>query len=128
MKIQTANIIDPKECGLIAPKQPGDGSISATQRELTTAEEIRKQIDAPVRNARAGALKDAVLYLTDNAINDTSLNVRQAINIRWNLPWTEVDAIIRQAQPLAKHEIEKAKVERIRIEQERIRFESLVDL
>jgi hypothetical protein len=108
--------------GLVAPY----GTTSTP--EPTTAEEIREQIDAPVRNAHAGALKDAVLYLTDNAVNGSDHNVRAAINIRWNLSWTTVDQIISEARPLAEREIEKVRAERIKNERERVSFQNLVAL
>ena len=72
--------------GLVPPYTGNAGDGSASEPELTTAELIREEIETPVRNARAGALKDAVTYLTDNAVNGAGHNVRAAINIRWNLP------------------------------------------
>lgn len=114
--------------GLVAPYSGNAGDGNASDCELSTAEEIREQIEAPIRKARASALKDAVTYLTDNAVNGANHDVRAALNIRWNLAWTVVDEIIREARPLAEIAIRKAKSEREKSQDERTRFDNLAGL
>jgi hypothetical protein len=122
--------VNQNRTGLVAPYSGKAGDGNANVPELTAADEIREQIEAPARDARAGALRDATAYLVHNATSgaDGCINVRQAVNIRWNLPWTVVDAVIREAQPLAELEIERVNAERSKIEQERATFDNLTAL
>ena len=84
-------MFNPKTGFLIPPYGGNAGDGSAGNARETTAEEIREQIEGPIRNARAGAWRDAISYLIHNATSDADdfINVRQAINARWNISWTE---------------------------------------
>ena len=53
----------------LVPRYTGNaGDGNASELELTTAELTRHEIETPISNARAGALKDAVRYLVDGTI------------------------------------------------------------
>ncbi len=105
--------------GLIPPVNASDGFAGQPDKSLS---EILTEEASLVRQS---ALKDAVTYLVDNAVNNADHNVRSAINIRYNMKWAEVDRLISKAQTLVGPEIEKAKAERDKSEQQRIEYISL---
>src|ERR1039458_3128305 len=96
------NNFDTWDCGLIPPHTAGDGAIQ-------TISDVDDEIDSPVTKIRRQALQDAVTYLVDNAINGAGIDVRSAINIRYNMRWVDVDNVIKPAEPVAEQEIEKQK-------------------
>jgi hypothetical protein len=117
-------MLNQKTSFLIPPRgNAGDGF--ASQREpKSLAEELAEESSL----VRVSALKDAVTYLVDNDINNAGHDVRSAINIRYNLKWSDCDAIISKAKTLVGPEIAKVKAERDKAEQCRIHFEELVNL
>jgi hypothetical protein len=114
------------ESFLVPPRgNAGDG-----KPEMTTADEIHEQIEGPIRDAHTGARRDAISYIVHNATcsPDERIDVRRAINIRWNLKWTECDAVISEVKESAEREIERARAEHDKDEQERAKCESLAAL
>lgn len=106
---------------LVPPTNAGDGNT-----RLETADVLRQEIESPINAAHAGARRDAIIYLVHNATSSNdAVNVRKAVNVRWNLPWTVVDEIISEAQPLAEQQIKRIKAERDISEKRQTEFESL---
>jgi hypothetical protein len=97
--------------------------------DATTADEIREEMAAPVRDAYSGSRRDAISYLVHNATcsPDERIDVKRALNIRWNMKWAECDSVISEVKELAEKEIERVKTELQSTEQKRIHFENLVN-
>jgi hypothetical protein len=111
---------------LVPPRDAGNaGNASQPEpREPGIAEEMAQE-EVTVYSQ---ALKDAITYLTDNAVNNAGHDVRKTVNIRSGLSWIECDRVIAKATKLVGPVIAKEKLKRENAEKERVEFENLTSL
>lgn len=107
---------------LVPPRVP-EGSIQREPKSIT--EELREEAAL----VRESAISDIILFSVENAVNGSDIDIRKAINIRHGfMKWTEVDRLIAEARPLIGPAIERAKSQRDKAEQERVKLEHLAAL